>query len=106
MEFKVGNNYSYHIDLGKIDFKKKYLILIKKRLNLIKLFKSKKITFKENTYLLDLIHGDLTLTKWKLLNSFFRSKYVLRWNIQEILSQKIFDDGTIHIYKTLWEMKL
>ena len=105
LEFKVGNNYSYHIDLGEVDYKKKKIknfdsLKVEKHIN--KLYKNKKLTRKEKIYLIDLVSGEISITKWKLLSSFFRSKYLLRWSMDEMLSQKkISDDGKIiHLQDT------
>jgi len=91
LEFKVGHDYRYHINLGEIDYRKKKVINydFKKVVNHInELKKNKNITKKEFTYLEDLIDKNISIKKWKLLSSFFRDKYVLRWTMDEMLNQK------------------
>lgn len=106
LEFKVGNDYRYHIELGEVDYKKqevKNFNYQKIRQHVNSLVKSKNITKKEKNYLDGILVEDISINQWKLLESFFKQKYVLRWNMDEMLSQKkILDNGRIvHLQDTL-----
>lgn len=105
LEFKVGNDYRFNIDIGEIDYKYKKVKnfnyeSIKKHIK--ELFKNKNITKKDLNYLEEIVDINISIKKWKLLNNFFRSKSVLRWTMDEMLKQKkILDHGKIiHLQDT------
>jgi hypothetical protein len=104
-EFKVGNDYRFHINLGEVDYKNKRILNFdydKIKKHGTKLYKNKNLTKKEKDYLDKILVKNISINQWNQLESFFKRKYVLRWNMGEMLTQKkILDNGKIvHLQDT------